>query len=170
MRVFKWTPYLKVESSIVPVWMGPLNLSLFMFDKQCLFSIDQLIGTPLSIYAATADLSWHSAAKVCVQVDLLKKLPNRVGLACGEVIQGYWQEIQFDKLTHYCKHCRSMGHDINACKIANPSLVVSTKPKITSSEIPKPVVAVGYVEKGKEKRALKRSSQMIRRILIQSLC
>lgn len=67
-----------------------------MFNKHCLFSIARLVGNPLTIDAQTAYLSRPSLAKVCVQVDLLKKLPSRVWLERGDAILGYWQPFRYN--------------------------------------------------------------------------
>lgn len=91
MKNFRWTPNLNSneESSIVPLWMCIpessivhvwRSIPLFLFDKQCLFSIDSLVGVPLTIDMATAEISRLSMAKICVQVNLLKKLPSGVWL------------------------------------------------------------------------------------------
>lgn len=76
MHVFHWSPEFRsdVESSLVPIWVSLPHLPIFFFNKQCLFFIARMIGTPLTIDVATAELSHPSVAKVCVQIDLLKKL------------------------------------------------------------------------------------------------
>lgn len=87
MRIFLWTPDFRpeVESSIVPVWVKLPNLPLFMFNKHCIFSIARLIGTPLALDLPTAEVSRPSLAKVCVQIDVLKKHPQRFSLQYGEL-------------------------------------------------------------------------------------
>lgn len=99
MCVFRWTPGFRPEvgSSIIPVWISLPNLPLFMFNKQCPFSIGRLIGTPLTIGMPTADFSRPSLAKNCIQLDLLKRL-NRIWLECGKAIPRFWQTLEFDKL------------------------------------------------------------------------
>lgn len=95
MKVFCWDPGFQpdVESSIAPVWISIPNLPLFLFDKSCLLSIGHLIGKPLTIDNATADLSRPSVARIWAKVDLLKKLPHRIWLECGDSLLGFWQEI-----------------------------------------------------------------------------
>lgn len=123
MRIFKWSASFRadVESSVVPVWISLPNLPLFMLNKQCLFSIGNLVGQPLTLDLATAELKRPSLAKICVQVDLLKKLPHRVHLDCGEELPPFWQEIVYEKLPKYCAHCMRLGHNVRDCKFANPS-------------------------------------------------
>lgn len=75
MRVFIWTLSFRsdVESSIVLIWVSFPNLHLSLFNKQCLFSITCMIGSSLTIDMPTTELSRPSIAKVCMQIDLLKK-------------------------------------------------------------------------------------------------
>lgn len=121
---FSWGPDFRsdVESSVAPVWISLPNLPLFPIGKNCLQSIRHLIGKPLSIENVIADLSRPSVAHICVEIDLLKKLPHRLWLECGDSIPWFWQDIIYEKLPHYCRHCRRLGHDVTICKQANPPL------------------------------------------------
>lgn len=72
---------------------------------------------------ATAEICRPSLAKVCVQIDLLIKLPFRVWMECDGSLSGYWQSIEYDKLPHYCRSCVRLGHDMHACKMGQqPSI------------------------------------------------
>ncbi|CAH9082753.1 unnamed protein product [Cuscuta europaea] len=59
MRVTKWTPDFRpnVESPVVPVWILLEGLSVHLHDKRALFDIAGLIGRPIKIDTATANLS-----------------------------------------------------------------------------------------------------------------
>ena len=48
-----------------------------------------------------------SVARVCVEVDLLKKNPNRVWLNMGQY-EG--QKIVYEKDLRYCTSCSKEGH------------------------------------------------------------
>lgn len=69
---------------------------------------------------AMIEVSRPSCAKVCVQIDLLKKLPSRLWLECVDSIPGCWQSIEYDKLPKYCKQCIKLGRDFHSCKFAHP--------------------------------------------------
>lgn len=100
LRIFRWTADFRpeVESPIVLVFVSLPNLPIFLFDKTPLFSIGRLIGSLLTIDMATANIKRPSLAKICVEIDLLKSLPSRVWLECGDVIPGFWLEIEYDKI------------------------------------------------------------------------
>lgn len=54
----------------------------------------------------------------------------------------FWQDVFYEKLLQYCKHCNRLGHDMSACKLAHPEL--SKKPPMKESFVPK---APQYVKK-----------------------
>src|SRR5436190_17626985 len=130
MRIFKWSPEFRLdcESSIVPVWISLPNLPLFLFNKSGIFSIGSILGKPLTLDAATADLSRPNVARVCVEIDLLKKLTHRVRLDCEDA-EGFWQDVIYEKLPSYCKNCKHLGHDSSICLLAHPELAQPKNPK-----------------------------------------
>lgn len=77
--------------------------------------------------ASTVDLAHPNVARVCVEVDQLKKLPPRVWIYC-ETYDGLRQDVIYKKLPHYCKHCKRLGREINFYKLAHPEL--ATKPNL----------------------------------------
>src|SRR4051812_23711063 len=136
MRTFRWSPNFRLdaESSIVPIWISLSNIPPFLFNKIGLFSIDSILGKPLALDDATANLSRPSEARLCVEVDLLKRLPHRIWLDC-ESIGGLWQKFVYENLPSYCKHYKRLGHEIFSCKIAN--LDLTKKPPLKEQHVPK---------------------------------
>ena len=67
-----------MESSIAPVWVNFHQLPVHLFTQSSLFSFAGLVGSPMKMDAATAILARPSVARVCVEMDLLKKFPSRV--------------------------------------------------------------------------------------------
>lgn len=78
-----------MESPIVAIWIGLPSLSIFMFNKVSLFSLGQLIGTPLPLEKATTEFIRPSIAKLYVQDDLTKSSPHRIKLECREKLAGF---------------------------------------------------------------------------------
>lgn len=72
IRSFRWSPNFKLDakSFVLPIWISLPNISLFLFNKQGLFSIGSLLGKPLTMDAATADLS-HLTLPVCMWRSIL---------------------------------------------------------------------------------------------------
>lgn len=44
----------------------------------------------------TASLTRSSVARVCIEIDLTKPLPNRIWIKCGSKYPSFWQPIQAD--------------------------------------------------------------------------
>lgn len=135
MRIFRWSPDFRpdVQSSIAPIWISLPNLLRFLFDKKFLFSIGELIGNALTLDFLIMELSHPSMVRLCIEVDLLKCLLHRIWLECGQAILGFWQEIIYKKGPHCCGHCRRLGHDVSARKLALSQL--ANKPKFMEKHI-----------------------------------
>ncbi|KAJ4726796.1 Ribonuclease H domain [Melia azedarach] len=129
MRVFKWSTTFRCseESPIVPVWVSlpflPVHL---MYCRHALFSIASAIGKPLRVDQATASLNRPSVARVLIEYDISQPLLPRLWIGEGE--DGFWQDIIFENVPHYCGACKHLGHTPDTCYITRPELRTS-KPK-----------------------------------------
>ncbi|KAL0283682.1 UNVERIFIED_CONTAM: hypothetical protein Sangu_2872200 [Sesamum angustifolium] len=104
MRVFKWSPTFSPtqESSIVPVWVSLPELPAHLFRKDVLFVIAKIIGMPLQINNSTANQSKFLKVRVCVEIDLLKPMPQEVDLQiCDETIVQKLNTNTFRHIIHY---------------------------------------------------------------------
>ena len=74
MRVFRWTRDFHVhnESSLVLVWVSLLDLPIYYFDKQTLFSIISPVGKSLFLDSAMAAGMRPSVVRLRVEVGLGK--------------------------------------------------------------------------------------------------
>jgi len=70
--------------------------------------------------APIRNLTRPSVARVCVLVDLLKDMPNRIWLGMGKF--GRWQRIIYENPPKSCSFCRMRGHSLDECK-ARPVLL-----------------------------------------------
>ncbi|XP_022873959.1 uncharacterized protein LOC111392796 [Olea europaea var. sylvestris] len=94
MRVLKWTCDFtpEQETPIVPVWR-----------------IDE----------ATTDLRRPSEARVCIEVNLEHKLPDRVWIErAGN--RGFWQTVIYEKRPIFCFSCKHLGHSYDQCTTVPP--------------------------------------------------
>ncbi|KAL2512765.1 Uncharacterized protein Adt_18365 [Abeliophyllum distichum] len=152
MRVLKWTCdfHPDAETPIAPVWISFPLLPVHLRAKEFLYALSKLVGIPLRIDEATADLLRPSEARVCVEVNLEHKLPERVWIERGES-RSFWQPVVYEQLPHFCAKCRHMGHLIDKCRVGMPPIdvdrsVQATKPvgalatKPIADVIPKPTV------------------------------
>ncbi|KAL2453330.1 Uncharacterized protein Adt_49170 [Abeliophyllum distichum] len=134
MRVLKWTCdfHPDAETPIAPIWISFPLLPVHLRAKEFLFALSKLVGVPLRIDEATADLLRPSEARVCVEVNLEHKLPDRVLIERGES-RSFWQPVVYEQLPHFCAKCPHMGHLIDKCRAGMPPLdvekvVQATKP------------------------------------------
>ncbi|CAI9115453.1 OLC1v1016357C1 [Oldenlandia corymbosa var. corymbosa] len=129
MRVLKWTPQFNTEheSSIVPVWIAFEGLPLHRFNAEYLSKLASIVGTPLKIDVPTLNLSRPSIARVCVEVNLLHQLPQRVLLGIEEY--SYYQDITYENLLEYCSECKKVGHGIKDCRRGKPKVQLIPAPK-----------------------------------------
>ncbi|VFQ76029.1 unnamed protein product [Cuscuta campestris] len=119
LKVFRWTHDFDpaIDSPLIPVWISLEGLPIHLFDSLALYSIANLIGKPLKTDAATASLSRPSVARICVEVDTSKDLPNGVWIHLGQLT--FHQPIIYEDLPEYCPSCKSFGH--KNCKKATTS-------------------------------------------------
>ncbi|KAL2481397.1 Uncharacterized protein Adt_34363 [Abeliophyllum distichum] len=146
MRVLKWTYdfHPDAETPIAPVWISFPLLPVHLRAKEFLFALSKLVGVPLRIDEATADLLRPSEARICVEVNLEHKLPDRVWIERGES-RSFWQPVVYEQLPHFCAKCRHMGHLIDKCRAGMPPLDVekvaqATKP--VGAKASKPITAL----------------------------
>ncbi|KAL2543246.1 Uncharacterized protein Adt_04224 [Abeliophyllum distichum] len=80
MRILKWTCdfHPDAEMSIGPVWISFLLLLVQLHTNEILFSLSKIFGVPLRIDKATVDLLRPNEARVCVEINLEHKLPDRI--------------------------------------------------------------------------------------------
>ncbi|KAM7462626.1 hypothetical protein LguiA_030747 [Lonicera macranthoides] len=117
MRVFKWTYEFRIdaESALAPVWVSFPLLPINFLKKESLFSIGKTLGQPLKMDSATVDLTKPSVARVCIEMNLLKKFQARIWIGCG--LNGFWQRVLYEKVPKYCSKCFKKGHEVFECKI-----------------------------------------------------
>ncbi|KAL2532507.1 Uncharacterized protein Adt_05858 [Abeliophyllum distichum] len=110
MRVLKWTCdfHPDAETPIAPVWISFPLLPVHLRAKEFLFALSKLVGVPLRIDKATADLLRPSEARVCVEVNLEHKLPDRVWIERGES-RNFWQPVVYEQLPHFCAKMSAYG-------------------------------------------------------------
>ena len=136
MRVFKWSIDFHVdrESSLVPVWFALPKLPIHLFHKECLFAIVACLGRPLCVDSATAHGSSPCVARVCVEVDLQKKLPHRVWISIGERL-GFWQPLVSENLPRYCGFYLHQGHGEEECRLKQ----IPEQPRFVERKVGAPI-------------------------------
>ncbi|MQM18327.1 hypothetical protein Taro_051314, partial [Colocasia esculenta] len=102
------------DSPVVPVWLHMPGLPANFFSEPMLRTIAGSIGPVLHIDQNTSRMIRADAAVVCVQLDVSKKLPDRVWVGVGG--GGSWQPIVYPAPPLFCTSCSRLGHSTMNCK------------------------------------------------------
>ncbi|GAA0177619.1 hypothetical protein LIER_29728 [Lithospermum erythrorhizon] len=109
------------ESALTPVWVHFPGLPIFLYEEEGLLSVANSIGKPLRIDALNTNRVKLGVASVCVELDVSKPLVDKVWVSfeddeCADNNEGFWQQVQYDEIPHYCSKCFDMGHSVENCK------------------------------------------------------
>ncbi|XP_019166795.1 PREDICTED: uncharacterized protein LOC109162580 [Ipomoea nil] len=117
MRVFKWTPDFRpeYESPIVPVWISLEGLTAHLHEKRAIYSIANLIGSPLKVDASTLSHNRPSTARVCVELDVSTSPTDQIWINNGSY-GGFSQRVTYEYTPLYCLDCRRFGHVTSECR------------------------------------------------------
>lgn len=89
------------------------GLSFHMHDWHYIKQLLSSVGTPLALEAATIGRTRPIIAKIRVEVDLLKPLPETIFVGQeydDSPLKGYTQKLEYEGVPEYCKHCLKLGH------------------------------------------------------------
>ena len=108
----------------IPVWVKFPNLPLKCWSLKCLSKIDSVLGKPVQSDMLTSTMSRLSYARVLVKVNLLSDLRYSIEdtLPNGSLLH---QQVIYETLPWFCKHCKTLGHLTSTCPKAPPSKVPS---------------------------------------------
>ncbi|KAF9599522.1 hypothetical protein IFM89_038742 [Coptis chinensis] len=64
---------------------------------------------------------------VRVDVDLSKKIPDKIWVESKKFSVAFWQEEQPGKIPDFCNHCKGVGHLVGSCRLLKTDLAQSKK-------------------------------------------
>ncbi|KAJ6968624.1 hypothetical protein NC653_036570 [Populus alba x Populus x berolinensis] len=102
------------EITSMPTWVRFPNLPLRCWNNICLSKIASMVGKPIHCDSPTAQMSRISYARVLIEIDLFSELKTSVNvmLPNGTLLV---QNLVYESLPRFCKHCKSMGHSTPTC-------------------------------------------------------
>lgn len=94
---------------VIPIWVKFQNLPLNCWGLDSLSRISSVLGVPLYADDCTSNQRRVSFARVLVELDVTKALPEKMAIetATGEIFQ---QSVEYEWLPPYCKKCFQIGH------------------------------------------------------------
>lgn len=127
MWLEKWTPNFKSkeDSPIVLVQILLPELPLHCHTWHYVKQIVSPTGNPLSMDLATDHRTRPSMAKVRVEVDLTKPKLNSVWVGQEDEsnpLKGFAQNLEYENVPKYCRHCKLLGHSILQCRKAEKKI------------------------------------------------
>ncbi|XP_026399047.1 uncharacterized protein LOC113294889 [Papaver somniferum] len=106
-----WIPNFRPENhrtSYANIWVHLPGLSLEYWDEQTLFIICNALGTPFKVDEATLNVKSGLYASVLVNIDLAKKVPNKLWIKIK--FGGFMQDVLLTNLPKFCHNCKIVGH------------------------------------------------------------
>jgi hypothetical protein len=98
------------ELKSAPIWIKLPNLRLHLWSPEALSKIVSLVGRPLFADTVTASRETLCFARVCVEVDFDKMLPDSVTIE-DDKGYSYDQKVEYEwQPTSRCSYCLHLGH------------------------------------------------------------
>ncbi|XP_074297877.1 uncharacterized protein At4g02000-like [Silene latifolia] len=133
--VFKeWSPTIveQLQVTHIPVWVLLPNLDPCFWSQAALSKVASTIGNPICADEHTTNKTKLAFARILVDVDLSKELPNAVKLSTpyrGIVLQ----KIEYEWLPYFCSTCQRIGHTKDRCPKLKPKMAYKPKAKESSA-------------------------------------
>ncbi|XP_016206134.1 uncharacterized protein LOC107646465 [Arachis ipaensis] len=133
LLVQRWRPlFLPQETDVqkVAVWIRIPNLPIELYNKFFLWKVGKTLGTMLKVDELTSIHSRDKFARICVEIDLKKKIvPSFTAL-------GKDFNIVYEGLHQICFNCGKYGHRIEQCSESITGTTTNTAMDPTGGRIP----------------------------------
>lgn len=103
----------KMTVTKMPVWVRLYNLPLHFWNDHVLEGIGNSIGKYIKTDLERIDERIYTFARICVEVDLSKGLPENIKLIYKQ--QKWLQVLDYENTAFRCRNCRQTGHLQSTC-------------------------------------------------------
>lgn len=93
----------------VAVWVRIPRLPIELYTDKFLWRVGAKLGTKLKVDQLTSYQSRGQFVRICVEIDLSKKLVSKI-----EVL-GHIMNLEYEGLHSICFHCGRFSHKIEQC-------------------------------------------------------
>lgn len=110
----RWTPNFDLEMDVpntVQVWVRLPHLPLHLWGEESVNAIGNAVGKYIDRCEQKDNI--HACARICVEVDLLKGLPEAIKIKVDQWT--HIQKLDYEKIPFKCKVCHEYGHFANSC-------------------------------------------------------
>lgn len=114
-----WFPEFDANTMVVtkmPIWVRLPNLPIPFWHKPMLEDIGNLLGKFIKNDTAQQDQGLYTYARICVEIDLSKGLPDRIQLKYEKY--KWIQVLDYENTAFRCRYCHQTGHLQDSCPIA----------------------------------------------------
>lgn len=118
----------------IPLWVKFPNLPMSCWGIKSLSRIASVLGKPLFADECTTNQSRISFARILIEVNVSKPLPNEIELM-DPTGNRFIQDVTYDWKPTYCEKCLQVGHNC----LAMPKPQPTNKHKVTQQWRPKVV-------------------------------
>ncbi|XP_057791935.1 uncharacterized protein LOC131008855 [Salvia miltiorrhiza] len=106
-------PY-KDSSTKAQVWIRVFNLPHEYWHPEVLSGIARHVGAPIVIDGLSAHASVGHFARILVEMDVSKAVPDFFDVKCGDRV--FVLEFGYEDLPYYCHSCCVVGHATTSCR------------------------------------------------------
>ncbi|XP_058757171.1 uncharacterized protein LOC131630409 [Vicia villosa] len=135
----EWNPEFNLKKDllrIIPIWVKLPKLPLQLWGASSLNKIGSAIGSPLVTDECTTHKLRVSYARILVEVDITKKLPDEIFIKDNYGVRRK-QEIEYEWRPKFCDRCQQMGHQCGEqlkAKVWKPRQQKQEEPNPVSEE------------------------------------
>ncbi|XP_074305887.1 uncharacterized protein LOC141641109 [Silene latifolia] len=144
----QWTPYFSTIMecvTTVPIWILFPHLDPYMWIDSILSKMSSKIGKPLFADLNTTCKAKLSFARVMIEVDVSKDLPDSITINAPYIGHSH-QRIIYEWLPYYCHTCKKLGHTTATYKRNKTSSEGAPKKKGVSKKVFKPVTKPAAIQ------------------------
>lgn len=120
LLVQRWRPFFLINATVerkVAIWVRIPELPLELYNDKFLWRVGSKLGTLLKIDNLTSIQSRGQFARICVEIDLTKKLIPSI------LVRGVVLKLEYEGLHVVCFACGRYGHKQDSCpEIHSPTL------------------------------------------------
>ncbi|XP_057720823.1 uncharacterized protein LOC130935215 [Arachis stenosperma] len=129
--VQRWRPFFLASENIVKkiaAWIRIPNLPIELYNHRFLSRVGSTLGTMLKIDRATSVHSRGRFARICVELDLSKKLVPKISIL-GQILN-----VEYEGLHLICFTCGKYGHRPDQCSETHDGKVAPENTTIDGEE------------------------------------
>lgn len=118
----EWTPetaHSPPDLSAMPLWVDLLNVPGYLYSKEGLKFLARTSGKFIKLHPNTERCIRMDVARVLVEVDLTKPLPNKISFQSREGLP-VLVPISYPWLPPRCLTCSKWGHSATGCRVQRP--------------------------------------------------